>query len=192
MSKPLVPVEVSARHVHLSQEHMAALFGPTAELHTLKPISQPGQFAAEERVDVVTARGKLTVRVVGPTRAETQVELTASDCRSLGIPAVLKISGVNLDGTPGVTLEGPHGAVELTRGVIVAQRHLHVNPGQAAELGVKHGDMVSVRTTGERPVTFHDVFVRSREGVDELSFMIDTEEANAAGLKGGELGQIVA
>jgi putative phosphotransacetylase len=190
MEKRSLPVEVSARHIHLSAEHLAVLFGPTAKLQTKKTISQPGQFAAEEMVDVVTTRGKLTVRVVGPTRSETQVELTASDCRALGLPVVLRVSGT-LEGTPGVTLDGPYGSVELTRGVIVAQRHLHVSPTDAAAMNLKHGDVISVRTTGTRPVTFHDVFVRSREGVDELSFMIDTDEANAAGIMGGETGEVV-
>ncbi len=190
MPERQVPIEVSARHVHLSAEHLAALFGPAASLHSLKTISQPGQFAAEERVDVVTPKGKLSVRVVGPVRSETQVELAASECRSLGLPVMLKVSG-SLEGTPGATLEGPYGTVELSRGVIVAQRHLHIAPTAAAAWNLKHGDVVSIKTGGSRPVTFHDVYVRSREGVDELSFMIDTDEANAAGLTGGEQGEVV-
>ncbi len=190
MPKHTVPVEVSARHVHLSGPHLAALFGPSATLHTSKVISQPGQFAAEEKVDVVTPKGKLTVRVVGPVRAETQVELAASDCLKLGLPTVLRVSGT-LEGTPGVTLDGPYGTVEVRQGVIVAQRHLHISPTAAAAWHLKHGDVISVRTVGTRPVTFHNVFVRSRAGIDELSFMIDTDEANAAGLKGGEVGEVV-
>lgn len=186
----MVLVEVSARHVHLSRADAEALFGAGAELHPRKKISQPGQFAAEETVVVIGSRGQLSVRVVGPLRSETQVELAASDCRALGLEPALRVSGT-LQGTPGATLEGPRGRVSLRRGVIVAQRHLHVSPDQAAKLGVAHGDRISIRTSGPRPVTFHDVAVRSREGIDELSFMIDTDEANAAGLTGGEAGEIV-
>ena len=190
MAERKVLIEVSARHLHLSQEHMMALFGPDSELHIRKTISQPGQFAAHEIVAVIGPKSILPVRVVGPIRSETQVELTAGDCRALGIEVALRVSGT-LDNTPGCMLEGPKGRVTLRQGVIVAQRHLHVSPAQAESLGLKHGDKVSIRTIGTRPVTFHDVFVRSRAGVDELSFMIDTDEANAAGLRGGEEGILV-
>ena len=187
----MAPVEVSARHLHLCREHWEVLFGPGAELHEAKKISQPGQFGAKERVDVVGPRGRLSCRVVGPLRKETQVELSVTDCRAIGVDAVLRVSG-DLNGTSGARLEGPQGAVELKQGVVVARRHLHINPKQAAEWGLKHGDAVSIRTSGTRPILFHDVFVRSREGLDELSFMIDTDEANAAGLIGAEAGEIVS
>ena len=185
-----VPVEVSAKHVHLSQTNLEQLFGTGFKLHTLKSISQPGQFAAQETVTVVGPHGQLKARIVGPVRPETQVELSASDCRQLGFLVELRVSG-DLTNTPGCQLVGPKGEVELNYGVIVAQRHLHLSSSQATEWGVKHGDVISVRTKGSRPVTFHDVYVRSRENTDELSFMIDTDEANAAGLKGGEEGIIV-
>ncbi len=190
MAERKVLIEVSARHVHLSAEHLAALFGPNAELHVRKKISQPGQFASHEIVAVIGPKAILPVRVVGPIRAETQVELAVRDCRAIGIDTALRVSGT-LDDTPGCVLEGPKGRVTLHQGVIVAQRHLHVSPEQAQNLELKHGDKVSIRTNGSRPVTFHDVFVRSRAGVDELSFMIDTDEANTAGLKGGEEGTLV-
>lgn len=190
MPEHKVSIEISARHIHLSTEHLEGLFGKGAELHIYKKISQPNQFAAEEKVVLVGPKGKLGLRVVGPLRSETQVELSASDCRALGLPVVLRVSG-NLDSTAGAILEGPQGKVELKQGVIVAQRHLHINPKQAALFDLKHGDVISIKTSGTRLVTFHDVFVRSREGVDEMSFMIDTDEANAAGLKGGEEGIII-
>ncbi|MBI5466206.1 MAG: phosphate propanoyltransferase [Candidatus Kerfeldbacteria bacterium] len=190
MSKREVTIEVSARHVHLSQEHLAKLFGAGSELHLARQISQPGQFAAEEKVTIVGPKGKLACRVVGPLRPATQVELSVTDCRLLGLPVALRVSGT-LAGTPGARLEGKAGSVELEQGVIVAQRHLHINPTQARAWGLKHGDVISIKIDGARPVTWHDVFVCSREGVDELSFMIDTDEANAAGLKSGERGAIV-
>jgi putative phosphotransacetylase len=190
MAEHKVLIEVSARHIHLSAEHLEALFGKGAELHVYKKISQPNQFAAVEKVTLVGPKGKLDLRVVGPLRSETQAELSVSDCRTLGLPVVLRVSG-NLADTAGAIIEGPQGKVELKQGVIVAQRHLHINPKQAALFGLKHGDVVSVKTNSTRPVTFHDVFVRSREGVDEMSFMIDTDEANAAGINSGEEGIII-
>lgn len=185
-----VPVEVSARHVHLTQAHLEHLFGAGHELRQRESISQPGQFAAHETVVVVGPQGELTARIVGPVRAESQVELTATECRLLGLPVVLRVSG-ELAGTPGCRLRGPQGEVTLHEGVVVPQRHLHIAPALASAWGLKHGDTISVRTQGSRPVTFHDVYVRSREGVDELSFMLDTDEANAAGLVGGETGVVV-
>ena len=190
MSEHVVTVEVSARHLHLSPAHLQALFGPGYALTSLQVISQPGQFAAREEVEVQGPRGSLVCRVVGPTRSATQVELTTTECRRLGLPVVLRVSGA-LAGTPGARLVGPWGTVELHEGVVVAQRHLHASPQQAAALQLKHGDVVSIRTHGSRPVTFHEVFVRSREGIDALAFMLDTDEANAAGLRGGEQGEVL-
>jgi len=191
MSKPLVLVEVSARHIHLSQADLAKLFGPEAKLQVEHELSQPGQFAAVEKVTIVGPKGKLNCRIIGPVRPATQVELSATDCRLLGLPVVLRVSGT-LSGTPGVKLEGPAGSFELSDGVIVAQRHLHISPKQAKDWGLKHGDVISIKTSGLRPVTWHDVFVRSREGIDELSFMIDTDEANAGGLVTGDKGELIA
>lgn len=185
-----VLIEVSARHVHLSRQHADALFGKGYELKAAKGISQPGQFAAKESVTVVGPKGQLTCRVVGPERSETQVELAVTECKKLGLPVAMRVSG-NLKGTAGGMLLGPKGQVTLKQGVIVAQRHLHVSPKEAKALGVTHGDVISVKTFGTRPVTFHGVAVRSREGTDKLSFMLDTDEANAAGLRGGEKGEIV-
>lgn len=183
-------VEVSARHVHVTAEHARILFGNGWSFQKERELSQPGQYAAKEFVTVVGPKGELSCRVVVPERKETQVELAASECRKLGFPIVMRVSGT-LQHTPGCVLKGPKGEIKLTHGLIVAQRHLHISPEQAIGFGVKHGEIISIRTFGSRPVTFHDVVVRSREDVDNLSFMIDTDEANASGLEGNEQGEIV-
>ncbi len=185
-----VPIEVSARHIHLSAKHLAKLFGKSYKLKVYRQISQPGQFAAREFVTIVGKRGKIKVRVVGPTRKNTQVELTITDCRQLGLEPILSVSG-NLKGSSGCILRGPAGNVNLKRGVIVAQRHLHISPIQARKYHLKHGDLISIKTKGLRSVTWHNVYVQSRAKIDELSFMLDTDEANAAGLTGGEQGVII-
>lgn len=190
MANRTVLVEVSARHVHLAQQDFETLFGKGTEMHVAKKISQPGQFAADEVVTVIGSKGQLRARLVGPARSETQVELAHSDCRAIGVEPALRVSGT-LEGTPGVVLEGPQGRLVLRRGVIVAQRHLHIAPEQAHDWGIQHGDIISVRVPGVRAVTFHNVFVRSREAIDALSFMIDVDEANAAQLRGGETGELV-
>lgn len=185
MTHRSVPIEVSARHIHLSPEHLAALFGNNAALTVFKKISQPGQFAANEVVTILGSKGRLNLRVVGPARPETQVELSSTDAIFLGLKPALRVSG-DLNNTSGCRLQGPAGKLELNHGVVVAQRHLHISPQEAHEFGLKHGDIISIKTESTRSVTFHNVYVRSRDGIDELSFMIDTDEANAAGLKGGE------
>lgn len=190
MTHNSVPIEISARHIHLSASDLAALFGQGSELTVLKKISQPGQFAANETVSIIGPKAELQLRIVGPIRQETQVELSLTDAMSLGLEVQTRVSG-DLKNTPGGRLVGPRGTVDLKQGVIISQRHLHISPQQASSYDLKHGDIISVKTSGARPVTFHGVFVRSRDGVDELSFMIDTDEANAAGLKGGEAGIIV-
>lgn len=189
MTKHKVPIEVSARHLHLSAFDFTRLFGESGSLTIYKKISQPNQFAANEMVEVNGPKGSLKLRVVGPLREETQIELSATDCKKLGIPVVLRISS-DLKGTPGCLLVGPASKVELSYGVIVPQRHLHISPSEAKEFGLNHGDKISVSTSGTRPITFHDVYVRSREGIDSMSLMIDTDEANAAGLKGNEIAVI--
>jgi len=183
-------INVSARHVHLSPEHVEALFGPGHQLTVKKELMQPGQFAAEETVAVIGPKGSFPrVRVLGPARGKTQVEISATDARTLGVPAVVRLSG-NVAGTPGVVLEGPNGRVELQEGVIVAQRHVHMTPADAAKYGVTDGQVVRVKTRGTRPLTFDDVVVRVREDM-ALEMHIDTDEANAAGLKDGDIGEIL-
>lgn len=187
-----VPIEVSARHIHLTQDDLEKLFGLDCELKVFKKVSQPGQFACEEVVTVVSPKGKLdNVRIIGPVRNHTQLEISATDAYLLGIKPLIRISG-DLEGTNGgVKIVGPRGEIDLHQGVIIAERHLHIEPEKAKRLNLKHGQVISINTFGARPITFYDVAVRSRENVDELSFMIDTDEANAAGLVGGEFGEMI-
>lgn len=177
-----VPVGLSNKHLHLSANDLETLFGKDYELHPTKSLKQPGQFAAEEKVDIVGPKGTLKgIRVLGPLRPETQVELAMTDCRVIGVSAPVRESG-KLEGTPGVKLVGPKGEVELEKGVIVALRHIHLNPEQAKEAGVADKDVVSVKVGGERGLTFDNVLIRSGEGhFRELH--LDTDEGNAAGLK---------
>ena len=186
-------IEVSARHAHLTRAHARKLFGhpPTP----LREISQPGQYAAEESVTLEQKiKGKMfrieRVRVVGPTRKESQIELALSDCRALGIEKpVIKVSG-SLRGTPGIALRGPRGKISLRQGVIVAQRHIHCPPGKAKELGLRNGSVVCVRVAGKRSVTFENVFVRVNPNF-RFRMHIDTDEANAAGVESGMKGLIL-
>ena len=177
-----VPVGLSNKHLHLSAKDLEALFGAGYELHPTKPLKQPGQFAAEEKVDIVGPKGTLKgIRVLGPVRPETQIELAMTDSRAIGVSAPVRESG-KLDGTPGVKLVGPAGEVELEKGVIVALRHVHLSAEQAAEAGVVDKEMVSVRVGGERGLVFDNVLIRSGAG-HEREIHLDTDEGNAAGLK---------
>lgn len=187
----IVRVEVSARHIHLSARDVKRLFGPVHTLRPLRNVSQPGQFATRETVTVVGPKGRLEgVRIIGPAREASQVELTVTEARRLGIRPVFRLSHEHR-GTPGCTLIGPAGHVRLRKGVIVALRHLHVSPEQARRLRLKHHQRISIQVKGPRSVRFDDVIVEARPTVDSESFMLDTDEANAAGLKGGERGVIV-
>ena len=190
MIQRFVPIEVSARHVHLSQVHLEQLFGVGAMLHVRRSISQPGQFAAEEQVEVVGPKGKLKARIVGPVRAETQIELSMTDCHWLGIPVTIAPSG-SMAETAVAVLKGPVGEVTLNRGVLVPQRHLHINVAQATAWGLQDGDSVNIKVAGKRAVTFHKVIVRARQGVDELSFMLDYDEANSANVSPGTEGILI-
>ena len=171
---------LSNKHVHLSQEDLETLFGPGYELTPSKPLVQPGQFAAEEKVDIVGPKRTLSgIRVLGPVRKETQVELALTDARTIGIKAPVRESG-KLEGTPGCRLVGPCGEVELDHGVIAALRHVHLNDEQAREAGVKDGDWVSIKIEGERGLTFDHVLVRAG-AKHEREVHLDTDEGNAAG-----------
>ncbi len=185
-----VPVGVSSRHVHLTQEHVEVLFGPGHRLTVYKPLTQKGEFAAEERVSLVGPKGVLkNVRVLGPTRPKTQVEIAITDGFSLGINAPIRQSG-HIEDTPGVILKGPKGTLVLDKGVIVAQRHLHCNPATAKKMGLRDGQLVDIQADGVRPVVFKDVLVRVKDNF-RLEFHIDTDEANAAGLKNNQTVTIV-
>jgi acetate kinase len=187
-----IPVAISARHVHLTTVAIDQLFGPGYVLRTHSSLSQPGQFAAEETVTLIGPSGRIPhVRVVGPPRAECQVELSRSDEFVLGIDAPTRESG-HLSGTPGIVLEGPAGQLALDHGVICALRHIHMTPADAQRLGLSAGQLVQVAvTTGDRELVFGDVIVRVARDY-RLELHLDTDEGNAAGLHSGDLGVLVA
>lgn len=180
------PVGISNRHIHLSQSDLEILFGRGYALKPKSSLSQPGQFAAEETVALAGPKGKLEkVRVLGPVRPETQVEISITDSFALGVKPEVRMSG-DLKGTPGIRVIGPAGSVDLLSGVMVAARHLHMSPGEAQAYGLKNGDSVSLRSTGGRGIVFENVIVRSGDG-HELEVHLDVDEANAAQLKNGDL-----
>lgn len=181
-----VPVAVSNRHVHLSAADIEALFGKGYALKKLRDLNQPGQYACEEAVTLKGPKGGIEkIRVLGPARTETQVEILQSDSFKLGIAPVVRMSG-DLAGTPGGTLIGPAGSVTLAQGVIVAARHLHLSTEEAGWFGLKTGDAVSIKKGGERPLVFCNVVVRAGDG-HSLEAHIDFDEANAAGMQCGEV-----
>lgn len=185
-----VSVGVSGRHVHLSQEDLEALFGAGYELTPIKELSQPGQFAAKETVTLVGPKGVIErVRVLGPVRPSTQVEVLRGDTFKLGVPACVRMSG-KLEGTPGITLAGPHGTVVLPQGVIVAARHIHMACDEAAKRGLHDGQVVSIAFGGERGGRLDNVVVRANN-TSALDCHIDTEEANAFGIKNGSVVEII-
>jgi propanediol utilization protein len=181
--KPELVVSVSARHVHLTDEHVETLFGPGHKLTVMKNLYQDGFFAAEETVMVVgPGRRRMlpTVRILGPTRPRSQVELAFTDGISLGIDLPVRLSG-KIDGTPGCVLVGPAGVVELKEGVIRAERHAHMSPADAAHYGVKTGDRMNLRVVSSCTTTFENVLVRAEENI-KLEVHLDTDEGNAADL----------
>lgn len=191
MSKKFI-VETSARHVHVTQEDLEILFGKGAELTHKKDLSQPGQFACEERVTVVGPKKELAnVSILGPVRPETQVELSATDARSIGIAAPVRESG-DLDGSGVCKIVGPCGEVEISQGVIVAKRHIHMTPADAKEFGVKDKQIVSVKIeSAERTAVLCDTVVRVSEKY-ALAMHIDTDESNAVGASREQTGEIIA
>jgi acetate kinase len=187
-----IPIGISAHHVHLRREDVEALFGEGHRLTPAKPLSQPGQFACAEKVDLVGPRGKVEgVRILGPERRETQVEISRTEEFKLGIDAPIRESG-DLDGSPGLTLAGPRGTVALAQGVICAKRHIHMSQDDAKLFAVENGDTVMVRTTGPgRDLIFGDVVVRVSDSY-ELEMHLDTDEANAAELSPNATGEVMA
>lgn len=177
----LIPVGISNRHIHLSQADMEALFGTGYQLTAVKELSQPGQYACKETVTVCGPKGAIEkVRVLGPVRPETQVEILQGDCFKLGISAPVKISG-DLSGTPGITIVGPKGSVATKNGVMIAQRHIHMNLADAERLHVSDGDVVSIQTDSARPGIYRQVTIRANDS-SSLECHLDIEEANAMGL----------
>ena len=187
----MVPIGVSARHVHLTQEHVEALFGPGYQL-TKKKDLMGGQFASNEKVTIVglKLRAIENVRVLGPVRKNTQVEISATDAISLGVKAPIRESG-NIAGSAPIAIIGPKGAVYLNEGCIVAKRHIHMAPKDAMAAGVHDGDIVSVKADNERGTIFNNVQIRVDDSFT-LEMHIDTDEANAAQIKSGDTVRIVS
>ncbi len=184
-------VETSARHIHLSEKDLAILFGEGAKLTFKKDLSQPGQFACEERLTIEGPKKSIAnVIVLGPTRPATQVELSFTDARTLGLTAPVRESG-DIAGTPGCKLVGPCGSVEITEGVIIAKRHIHMTPADAEAFGVSDKEVVSVAIdSADRKTVYGDVVVRVSPSF-ALAMHIDTDEANAACAFGACTGTIV-
>jgi len=185
-----VPLGISNRHVHLSANDLTALFGAGKELTRWKDLSQPGQYACEEKVTLIGPKGVIEqVRVLGPIRSRTQVEVSVTDCFKLGIKPVVRDSG-DLEGSPGIILAGPTGVVALEEGCIVAARHVHMTPQDAERYGLRDKDKISVRSSGVRSVVFHNVLVRVHENY-RWELHLDFDEANGACLKCGDLLEII-
>ncbi len=179
---PQLVVDASARHMHLCREDLDALFGKGYELTVHKELYQPGNFAAKETVTLIGPRSRLisNLRILGPLRSKSQIELAFTDAISLGIDAPVRLSG-DIAGTPGAFVMGPKGVVELKEGVIRAAIHVHMNPSEAAYYGVKHGDMMKLRVGGDAGLTFEKIRVRV-DKTTRLNVHMDTDEANACGL----------
>lgn len=187
---PIIAVGVSNRHIHLRKEDLEALFGKGFELNKLKDLKQPGQFAAKEMVMIIGPEGIIeNVRILGPLRSMTQVEVSLTDSYRLGIKAPVRESG-DIEGTPGIVIKGPNGVVEIKRGVIAAKRHIHMSPEFANRFGFKDKELVSVRFNGDRRLVFDNVLIRvSDQFVNEMH--LDMDEANAGNIKNGDIGKIL-
>jgi propanediol utilization protein len=188
MGRLFIPIEASGRHVHLTKEQALTLFGHS--LTPKKPLSQPGQFAAQERLTIRGPKGEFqNVAVLGPERKSAQVEISLTDGRTLGITPPIRPSG-DTSGTPGITLIGPKGTVELTQGVVVAQRHIHLSPEEGRRFSVTDGQIVKLQTFTSRPVVFENVQVRIHPDF-RGAVHLDYDEANACGFTPGDLGRIL-
>ena len=183
-----VELEASGRHVHVTKEQAQILFGHG--LTPERPLSQPGQYLAKERVSVIGPKGRFdNVAVLGPERKEAQIEVSLTDARQLGLTPPVRPSG-NVENSPGAQIQGPLGAVDLNQGVIVAQRHIHMTPEDAAQMGVKDKQIVKLQVYTQRPAIFEDVLVRVSK--DFATYVhLDYDEANACGFQKGDLGRIL-
>jgi putative phosphotransacetylase len=185
-----VHVGVSARHIHLSAEHVAALFGEGYQLTEFKPLSQPGQFAANETVAVIGPKGTFPkVRILGPERKRTQLELSRTDAFTIGVNPPVRESG-DTAGTPGITIKGPVGEITIDEGVIVAARHIHFHTSDAERWGIADKQLLSVRLQGKRALILENVIARVSAQY-ALDMHIDTDEANAAGASTGDSAEII-
>lgn len=183
-----IPLESSARHVHLTQEQCQTLFG--CDLQPERPLSQPGQYLSKQRLTIIGPKGRFEkVAVLGPARKEAQVEISMTDSRALGLNAPIRLSGDVAD-TPGIILEGPNGRIGLSQGVIIAQRHLHLTPDDAARFGILDKQAVQLQTYTCRPLLFQDVIVRVSDRFSTAAHL-DFDEANACGMKNGDWGRII-
>lgn len=173
-----IPVGISNRHVHLSQKDLESLFGKGYELTKLKDLSQPGQYACKEVVTICGPKGAIEkVRILGPVRSNTQIEVLAGDCVKLGVASHVKLSG-DLNGTPGITVVGPKGSVQIEEGLMAAQRHIHMSLEDARNLGVHDGEIVSIKVEGLRGGVYSNVAIRANNS-SQLECHLDIEEANA-------------
>ncbi len=189
LANGILQVETSARHMHLSQADLEQLFGKGYTLTPKRALSQPGQYLSEEKVTVVGPKGEKKVSVLGPVRNRTQIELSRSDCMSLGMSAPIRLSG-ELKDSEAVVLKGPNGVVALSEGAIIAKAHIHMTPEMAEKLNLKDKQKVKLEIITKRPIILQDVIIR----VDEASSCkahIDTDEANAAGCEDFTLGRII-
>lgn len=190
MGKMMLPAALSNRHIHLTEEDIEILFGKGYDLVKLRDLSQPGQYACEEKVDLVGPKGTINgVRVLGPPRIRTQVEISLADGFVLGIIPPVKDSG-DVTGSPGIKIVGPKGELEIREGLIAAARHIHINPGDAETFGVVDRQRVKVRTFGFRALIFENVLIRVGD-TSVLEMHVDMDEGNAAGLKNGDLVEMI-
>lgn len=176
-----VPIEISARHVHLSRKEIDQLFGLGYQLTKERQLTQPSDFSAKEQINIISGVKSIDkVRIVGPERERTQIEISITDAIFLGVQSPIRESG-KLDGSSPIVLKGPNGQINLQEGLIVAARHLHCQTEEAKKLKLKNGDIISVKVLGERSVTLHNIVVRVKDNY-KLCLHIDTDEGNAAGL----------
>lgn len=188
--KTQLPIALSNRHIHLGKEDLEILFGEGYELTKMKDLSQPGQYACDEKVDVVGPKNTLKgVRILGPVRANTQIELSVLDAFTLGVTPIIRNSG-DIAGTPGAKIIGPKGEVEINEGVIVAARHIHMHTRDAEEFGVVDKQMVKIKTNGPRGLVFDNVLVRANDNF-ALEMHVDIEEGNSSGSKNGDLVELI-
>lgn len=176
--KYIIPIEISSKHIHLSQKHLNKLFGKGYELTELRYLSQPGGFVAKETVELINEKNKIILKIVGPMRKKTQVELSFTDMIKLGLRDLqLRHSG-DIVKSPEVKIKGPHGTIKIKEGIMIAKRHLHCTPEDTKELGIKDGEEVSISIKGERPAIFKDISVRVSPKY-KLVVHLDRDEGNA-------------
>lgn len=188
--KKTLPIALSNRHIHISQKDLDTLFGEGYELTKMKDLSQPGQYACEEKVDVVGPKKTIKgVRILGPVRPATQLEVSITDAFTLGVSPIIRNSGDVTD-TPGAKIVGPKGEIEIDKGIIVAARHIHMHTSDGEDFGVKDGQIVSIKTPGPRGLVFDNVLVRVHPSY-ALEMHVDIEEGNAAGIRNGDLVDII-